>query len=247
MAKDLFSQQSAGYARYRPTYPAALFDWLASIAPARELAVDVGTGNGQAAVELAERFARVIALDPSDNQLANATPHPRVTYRRAAAEDTGEAAGTADLLTAGQAFHWFEQARFFEECRRVLRPGGVVAVWCYGLTEITPAVDAAVYELYEGYLGKYWEPERRLVEDGYRSVVFPAGWREIEAPKLEMRATWTLEHLIGYLETWSALATYRRERGEDPMRVMRPKIAKAWGLPAERNAQWKLRVRPARY
>src|SRR3954471_23387114 len=104
--KDLFSAGAAAYARFRPTYPPALFDWLAATAPARGLAIDVGTGNGQAAVALAERFERVLALDPSEQQLANAAAHPRVQYRHAPAEATGAPAACADLVTAGQAFHW---------------------------------------------------------------------------------------------------------------------------------------------
>jgi SAM-dependent methyltransferase len=244
MTKDLFSPQSSGYAKFRPTYPAALFDWVAGIAPARGLAVDVGTGSGQAAVELGERFARVLAVDPSDAQLANATPHPRVTYRRGTAEATGADAGSADLVTASQAFHWFDHAKFFEEARRVLRPGGVLAVWCYGFAEITPEVDAVVMELYEGTLGKYWGPERRVVEDLYRGIAFPSSLREIEAPKFEIRARWRVEQLVGYLGTWSALATYRRERGEDPMLTVVPKIEAAWGE-AAREVRWAIGVRAA--
>ena len=87
--KDLFSRGAAGYARFRPTYPRDLFDWLAEVAPARDLAVDVGTGNGQSAIELGARFARVLAVEPSEVQLANATPHAHVTYRHAPAEATG--------------------------------------------------------------------------------------------------------------------------------------------------------------
>jgi SAM-dependent methyltransferase len=244
MAKDLFSKQAAGYARFRPTYPPALFDWLASVAPGRDLAVDVGTGSGQSAVELAERFARVVALDPSEAQLANATPHARVTYRCAPAEATGVDARTADLLAASQAFHWFDHPRFFDEARRVLRPGGVLAVWCYGLTKISPEVDAVVMELYEGYLGTYWDPARRMVERLYRDVAFP--FDELAAPPFELQVRWRLEHLVGYLETWSALVTYKQERGSDPMATIGPALQRAWGEDEERTVRWELGVRAAR-
>jgi SAM-dependent methyltransferase len=242
--KDLFSQGATDYARFRPTYPPELFDWLARVAPSRAMAVDVGTGNGQSAVELAARFDRVTALDPSDKQLANAVPHPHVTYRRGPAEATGVEAGTADLVTASQAFHWFDHARFFQEVRRIAVPGGVVAVWCYGLGAITPAIDAVVHELYEGYLGSSWEPERRLVESMYRDVAFP--FEELAPPRFEMELEWTFDHLVGYLETWSALATYRRAKDEDPMNVIVPKLVAAWGAADRRLVRWPLGVRAAR-
>jgi SAM-dependent methyltransferase len=246
MAKDLFSQQAAGYARFRPTFPAALFDWVAGAAPGRALAVDVGTGNGQAALELAERFERVVAVDPSEAQLANATPHARVTYRRGEAEATGVGDGAADLIAASQAFHWFDQPRFFAEARRALRPRGVVAAWCYGLSRITPEIDAVVMELYEGYLGAYWDPERRMVERLYADVVFPSGWEELAAPPFEMRARWTLEDLVGYLGTWSALVKYTKARGEDPLRVIVPKLQAAWGAGGERDVVWSVGMKAAR-
>jgi SAM-dependent methyltransferase len=246
MAKDLFSQQAASYARFRPTFPPELYDWVAGVAPQRELAVDLGTGNGQAARELAGRFARVVALDPSEAQLANAAPHARVTYRRGEAEATGVEAGTVDLVTASQAFHWFDHARFFPEARRVLRPRGVVAVWCYALTRITPEIDAVMMELYEGYLGTYWDPERRQVEKLYADAVFPAGWEELAAPPFAMRARWTVDQLVGYLGTWSALVKYKNARGEDPMRVIVPKLQAAWGAAGERDVTWPVGMRAAR-
>jgi SAM-dependent methyltransferase len=246
MAKDLFSQQAASYARYRPTFPPELYDWVAALAPGRELAVDVGTGNGQAARELAERFARVVAVDPSEAQLANATPHPRVTYRRGEGETTGVDAHAAELVVASQAFHWFDQARFFDECRRVLRPGGAVAVWCYALTHVTPEIDAVMMELYEGYLGAFWDPERRQVEKLYADLVFPAGWDEVAAPPFAMRARWTLADLVGYFGTWSALVKYRNQRGEDPLRVIVPKLEAAWGAADARDVTWPVGMRAAR-
>jgi SAM-dependent methyltransferase len=241
--KDLFSQGAAGYARFRPRYPAALFDWLAEVAPGRALAVDLGTGNGQSAVELGARFERVIALDPSEAQLANATPHPHVSYRRAPAEATGVDSGSADLVASSQAFHWFDHPRFFDEVRRVARAGGVLAVWCYGLAYITPEIDAIIAEHYAS-LEPYWEPERRLVETMYADVAFP--FDELAPPPFEMRAEWSLAELGGYLDTWSALATCRRLTGADPLPAVVAKLGLAWGAGERRTVTWPLAMRAGR-
>jgi ubiquinone/menaquinone biosynthesis C-methylase UbiE len=243
--KHLFSWQSGDYARFRPTYPASLYDWLAALPAERRLAVDVGTGNGQAAVELGKRFERVIGVDPSEAQLAKAPATPNIEWRRGSDDATGVAAGSADLLTVAQAFHWFKQPAFFAEVRRVVGSGGALAVWCYGLTTITPEVDAAVYELYYDYLDAYWEPERKLVEQGYRNVAFP--FEEVGAvPTFDMQLDWTFEHLMGYLGTWSPLKRYREARGEDPLPIVFPRLQRAWADAGERRVTWPLSVRAFR-
>ncbi|HEY7371300.1 MAG TPA: class I SAM-dependent methyltransferase [Polyangia bacterium] len=242
--KDLFSLQAADYARFRPVYPLELYAWLASKAPARRLAVDVGTGNGQAAVALAAHFERVIGVEPSDGQLANATPAARVEYRRGAAEATGLDAGSADLLTVAQAIHWFKHPAFFAEVRRVVRPQGLLAFWCYGLTTISPEVDAAVHHYYEDLLGPYWEPERKLVEQGYRTIAVP--FNPIAAPAFAMQLSWSFEHLLGYLGTWSPRKPYLAAHGQDALELAFPRLREAWGAHGDRPVHWPLSVRAFR-
>lgn len=141
--KDHFSTRSDDYARYRPRSPAGLFDWLAVRCEARSLAWDVATGSGQAATELASRFERVIATEASAAQLANAEPWPNVEYRCEPAERSTLDTGSAEVITVAQALHWFDHGAFFAEAERVLKPGGLLAVWCYEIFETAPAVDAA--------------------------------------------------------------------------------------------------------
>jgi len=167
---DHFSTQSSDYVRYRPLYPAVLYDYLASLTPEHDRAWDVGTGNGQAALGLTQHFRSIIATDPSEQQIALATPHDRVTYRVARAEDSGLEDQSIDLITVALAVHWFDLDWFYAEARRMLKPKGVLAVWCYNLTEITPEVDDVMKSYYHDVLGKFWPPQIRWVEEHYRTV-----------------------------------------------------------------------------
>ncbi len=225
--QDHFSTRAPLYARARPTYPPALFTDLAALAPGRHLAWDCGTGNGQAAIGLAAEFEAVLATDPSAAQLAEAEPHTRVAYRLAAEDGSGLAPGSVDLVTAAQAAHWFDAERFYSEARRVLRAGGVCAVWCYGLCSIDPDIDGRLARFYSTTVGAYWPPDRRDVDDGYRSL--PFSFPELAFPVHAMRQSWTLEEFGAYLRSWSAVARYQQARGTDPVLWFLDELQSAWG------------------
>ena len=231
--KDYFSGHSAEYARSRPQYPPDLFEYLSSVAKEHDVAWDCGTGNGQAAVGLAPYFDRVIATDPSAGQLRNAFQHPKVGYKQAPAEESGLDSASIDLVTVAQALHWFDTVRFFEEVRRVLKPGGVVAVWAYTLCKITPEVDRIVDDFYYNVVGPYWPPERRLVEEKYRTVDFP--FDEFEAPSFTIDLDWDLSDMMGYLQTWSPVRRYLEAHASDPTELIAERLAVAWGEPQERK------------
>lgn len=244
--KDHFALVSGAYADFRPTYPAALFDWLADVAPGHRLAWDCACGSGQASVDLAARFERVVASDASAGQLKGAAPHPRVEYRQAPAEASGLADGEVDLITVAQALHWFDRPRFYAEARRVLRPGGVLAVWTYGVQTLEDAaVNARVQHFYREVVGPYWPPERVLVETGYREIEFP--FAESAAPAFAMTADWSLPRLLGYFRSWSATGRYRQARGEDPVLILEQVLTPLWGDPlAECTVTWPLAIRVGR-
>jgi SAM-dependent methyltransferase len=242
---DHYSSRALAYAHARPTYPPALFRHLASLVPTRGLAWDCGTGSGQAAVGLATCFRRVVATDPSTAQLAESAPHARITFRAALESDSGLARASADLVVAAQAAHWFDLDAFYAEARRVLRPGGVAAVWCYGLCRITPAIDDLFDRFSSKTVGRHWPPERHYVDEGYRTLPFP--FPELRFPSVSMEHWWTLREMMAYVETWSAVARYAAQTGTDPVPSLVDAIAPLWGSPDRpRRLRWPLSGRIGR-
>ncbi len=131
---QLFSTKVADYQAARPDYPAALFDWLAQQLPACRRVLDLGAGTGLFTQSLLARGWEVLAVEP------DAAMRAACDTRLGAQPGYGSAAGQAealpaqaagfDLITAAQAFHWFDVGPARREFDRVLRPGGRVAlVW----------------------------------------------------------------------------------------------------------------------
>ncbi|MFZ5722839.1 MAG: class I SAM-dependent methyltransferase [Pseudomonadota bacterium] len=241
--RDHFSAGSAGYARFRPRYPDALFAWLAGQAPAREQAVDVATGTGQAAVALASLFRRTHAFDASAAQIRQATLAPDLTYAVAPAEAIPMPAASTHLLTVAQALHWLDLDRFYAEARRILVPGGLLAVWTYNRLTVDRDVDAVVEHLYMDIVGTDWPAERQQVESGYRDLPFP--FSPVEVPAFTMGAEWDAGELLGYLATWSAVHRHRERTGNDPLALIAGDLRRHFG-PGRRPVRWPLAIRAGR-
>lgn len=246
-APDYFSSRAADYAAHRPTYPAALVDFVAGLVTRHDVAWDCATGNGQAALALAERFTRVIATDASGAQLERARPHARVEYRVAPAESSGLPGASVDLVTVAQALHWLDLDRFYAEVRRVAAPGGALAAWSYGDPVLDdPALDRILARFNFGTLAPYWPTERRAVGEGYLSFPFP--FAEVQAPRFVIERSWTLSELAGYLRSWSAVARYVATHGTNPVPEAEAALAAAgWTDPDTRHViRWPLYVRAGR-
>ncbi|WP_309081533.1 class I SAM-dependent methyltransferase [Zhihengliuella sp.] len=257
--RNWFETGGEAYAAYRPEYPQALADWLAESTAdaggARELAVDVGCGSGQLTALLAERFERVIGVDPSSGQIASARRREGVEYRVGPAEALPVPDGAAGLITAAQAAHWFDLDRFYAEARRIAAPGALVALIGYGLMRFDhdgddPAAPDAVERrlaerfdrFYAEEMGPYWPPERRIVEAGYTTVDFP--FQEIDGPRLRIELRVALDAFLGYLSTWSAVARAREAGEEDLLAAFRGELAELWGERARtRPISWPLHLR----
>jgi ubiquinone/menaquinone biosynthesis C-methylase UbiE len=238
---NYFGPQASRYREYRPQYPAALFEYLTRVAGGTEVAWDCATGNGQAAVQLADHFASVTATDPSGEMIAHAIPHPRVAYSVAKYE-SGLPDHGVNLVTVAQALHWFDIEPFVREVRRVLAPHGVLAVWCYSKCSVNAAVDEVVGHFYGVTLRPFWAKERRFVDEGYRNIALPLD--ELAPPAFEMIEHWSLPEFAAYIRTWSAVNKLVEHGGEEPVRAFEEALATTWGAPQQRRpVQWPLHVR----
>jgi SAM-dependent methyltransferase len=236
---DHFSKLAAGYAAFRPGYPAELFDFLLSLAPSRRCVWDVGAGSGQATAALADRFDRVVATDLSAEQVQRAPRRPNVEWHVAPAEDVPMiASASVDLVTVAQALHWFDHARFYAEVRRVAVPGGVIAAWTYAAARMDGDVGALIHRYMYRDVGAYWPPERRYVDNEYRDIPFP--FERLAAPVLSLENEWTVEQVSGYLRTMSATGRYVERHGADPVRPVEAELRELWGPAATRRITWPL-------
>ena len=228
--KDNFSLQAQSYSRFRPDYPQALYDHLYELSPAFDRALDCATGNGQVAYALAQQFTEVHATDISQAQLDNARQAANIHYAVARAEATQFPAEHFDLITVGQAYHWFDFEAFGQEANRLLKPGGIIAIWSYHLPRFNPAINELVDDFYQNVVAPYWDPERDWVDRYYQDV--PFHFQEVQTDfSFEIAKAFTLSDWEGYLNTWSAVRHYMKQRGTSPVPAHMEKMAKVWNEP----------------
>ena len=244
--QDHFSSVASRYADFRPHYPSVLFDYLATLVPRQSLVWDCAAGSGQATIDLAARFEKVIATDGSAEQISSAPRRTNVEYRVALAERSGLADQSVGLITVAQALHWFNHERFFAEVKRVLKPGGVLAVWVYATNQVEgEEVNSIVQDFYSNIVGPYWPPERKMTENGYRTITMPLP--EITSvPSFRMEAHWTLDQLLGYFSTWSATNRFIKAVGQNPIHPLAKALEMVWGdVNSPRLVVWPLSLRVA--
>lgn len=220
--KDRFSIGSEQYAAFRPLHPQAFFEYLKTIIPNPETAWDCGTGNGQVAVALADFFEHIEATDISKQQLQQATQKDNIHYSIQAAEQTTFQDNTFDLIIAAQAIHWFDFEEFYNEVNRTGKNGALIIALGYGLFESIPEIDRIIRTFYQTEIGPYWDAERRYVDENYKTI--PFGFEEIQAPTFAMQYRWNYEHLMGYLNTWSAVKNYEKTNGINPVTLIKDEL-----------------------
>jgi ubiquinone/menaquinone biosynthesis C-methylase UbiE len=236
-AKDYFSPIATNYACYRPDYPNELFLYLVNLTKGHTCAWDCATGNGQAAAQLANYFDQVIATDFSEQQLQQAQPKLNITYLVMPAEKTALADHSIDLITVAQALHWFDLDKFYQEVRRILKPAGILAAWCYNLLRINDALDTIIDKLYWDITGAYWDKKRQHIDAAYQTIAFP--FTNYKTPAFYIEKRWSFAHVLGYLNTWSGLQAYKKAQGEQALNEIWHALKLAWGPATElKQIRW---------
>ncbi|KAM1406503.1 hypothetical protein ACFXTH_001166 [Malus domestica] len=211
----LFDKQADLYLDSRPTYPKEGYSKLADLTPHLSLAWDVGTGNGQATIGVAEHYKQVIGTDVTESQLQRAMPHPLVRYAHTPLTMTED---ELIALIGGES--------------SVDLPGGVLAVWCYNHIEVCPEFDPIVKRLEDTTL-PYYHHNIQYVFDGYKTLPFPfqsAGFGCEGSPlALDIPKKLSFEGFLKMVRSWSAVNT-AKEQGVD---LLPEKLVKefevAWG------------------
>ncbi|WOK05326.1 class I SAM-dependent methyltransferase [Imperialibacter roseus] len=239
--KDRFSDKASGYAAFRPKYPETLFNHLYTHTKTFDAAWDAGTGNGQVAAVLAGKFNRVYATDISIKQLMK-VPNMANLSSFVADEAAPQISDTSiDLITVAQAIHWFQIDKFCDEVTRVAKPGALLATWGYGLMQLPPAYQPAVDYFYSKVVGPYWDAERKHIDNSYADISIP--FKELKPSEhFEMIYKWNTENLEGYLNTWSSVGNYIKEKKENPVTPFIKEL-KTNGLPESFPVSFPLFVR----
>jgi len=240
-----FSRVAAEYAASRPLYPPELFEWLASSVARRHAAWDAATGNGQAAVGLARHFAHVVATDLSPGQVGHGMRHPRIEYRVAPAEASGLAPGSVDLVTVAAAIHWFDLPRFYEEVRRVIHPGGVLAAWTYHVAYVGPPLGTVLRPFYEDVVRPHFAAGARMVDARYEGLSLPG--EPLKPPPFSVSTRWNADQVLRFVRTWSGVQSYMAAAKKDPVVEIEGAVREALGGGnSAAELSWPLYIRAAR-
>ncbi len=247
---DFSGEYAEQYVARRPAYPTELFDWLVANSPGTGHAWDAGTGTGELARPLADRFTVVTASDNNTDMLGEARQADNLSYHEWPSESPQLADGSVDLITAGMAAHWFSLDRFYPTCERVLRPGGLLAILGFYFFDIDDGIGELVSDWYHREMTGYEFPQLTMLRRHYVDFDFP--FPVLDGLDFTMTASWSHAQLANFLRQWIVVKR-AREAGVDALAELLPAIAERWpgdvnrGLDTEVEVRWPLFGRVARF
>ncbi|MBB3699889.1 methyltransferase domain-containing protein [Flammeovirga yaeyamensis] len=235
---DRFTTTSSTYKKFRPKYPSSIFEYICQNTKNFETALDCGTGNGQVAIHLSKKFNSVIGIDISKNQINNAESQKNIWYIESRAEVTQFKDEYFDLITVGQALHWFDLELFNKEAFRLLKKGGTIACFGYNLFKVNDEIDEMINYFYYDVIGPFWDQERKILEEEYKNVPFDFEVISNEG-YVDMTVNWDLEQLYGFIHTWTSVQTYLKANPtHDPVQELMENLKNIWGENTKREVKF---------
>ncbi|MFT3742200.1 MAG: class I SAM-dependent methyltransferase [Gammaproteobacteria bacterium] len=222
-----FNEFSEQYLKHRPLFPKSLFSWISDCTTEKNLAWDVGTGNGQAAIMLTDHFDQIVATDLNLNQIQFAQYHPKIIYHCEPAERTHLASNSVNLITSACAAHWFDLKSFYTEAKRVLKKQGIISIWTYSWPETSYEPLARIlFFIKDQILSSYWTDQTLLHLNLYRDLYFP--FHPLTHPSFKMEKYWSIDDLVNFLSTWVTIQTYTKNHDKDFLSKQRDKLIELW-------------------
>lgn len=225
MAKRFFetAKHTSLYAKFRFPVSSEIISPIISrlsesLDPPHEVVVDVGCGTGQTVHELSKHFKKYIGVDVSEGQVAQANASPNkpsnAEYHAMPCEHLPFIQdNSVDVISASQSYHWFDHSKFCKEARRILKPGGMLAVYAYLTLEITSEqataeqnllIENARKRVYD-VLDQYFDSAREYVRQQYRTVEFP--YEDVTRLTLRDHFKQDLAFFKSFLQTMSPYQT----------------------------------------
>ena len=238
MTENWFGRQAEQYKAARPSYPPELFDYINEFAPDAKTVLDVGCGSGQATKLLSPLFSRVIGLDESMKQLAEARKSlpENVRLVQATSADIPLADKSVDLVTVATALHWFDLPKFYAETTRVLKDDGKIAAWVYYIAKVNDEINAITKNFFEGRLAHHIDESRQWIIDRYDTIPFP--FANKCKKHFEYSAEADLNRFKALIRSSSFVQKEIEITGKDPVLEIEEALNNAWGDAPARTLSW---------
>jgi SAM-dependent methyltransferase len=202
------------YAKFRPTYPIAMFEKIITELPfdRRNIAMDLGAGTGLSTLPLCQWFNQVIAVEP-DIKLASKLENidKRIIVRVCKAEECLQSPSSVDLVISVNAFYWMDGPRVVEKISLWLRPNGVLAVCRYGFPKSQHRIIRAILDK---ELQIHWNKFRhpRLIDEGYSQRCIMAANKLSDKSIIVIPNSLFLnsKQLVGFFKSTSYVSAYLR-------------------------------------
>lgn len=232
-----FGAVAETYDAHRPEWPAATAAWLTGIESGGPLqaraqatgldVLDLGAGTGKLTRTLVQAGHRVTAVDPSDGMLAVlSTSLPQIKSLAGTGEAIPAEAGSIDVVTVAQAWHWMDKPAAAAECARVLRPGGLLAIaWHRRVAD-----DGWLAEL-EDLAEAPANRSVRSVRSHVQGLELSREFGELQTITFEYEQRVTPEALVALTSSWSYVITRPdRERVLSDVEALGRRVAGPDGL-----------------